>query len=145
MMKLKSISEEEIETMSYDDIAYVILKEKGKKMKLLDLFNEVIEQLKLNKEEAENHLADFFSLLSTEKRFIQLDKGFWDLRENHTSKVELSDIEEDDEEDEIEVEEEQTPEEDEMYIDETKESDDDEVEDEYKDLVVIDDDMESEL
>ncbi|MCI6349876.1 MAG: DNA-directed RNA polymerase subunit delta [Tenericutes bacterium] len=145
MMKLKSISEEEIETMSYDDIAYVILKEKGKKMKLLDLFNEVIDQLKLNKEEAENHLADFFSLLSTEKRFIQLDKGFWDLRENHTSKVELSDIEEDDEEDEIEVEEEQTPEEDEMYIDETKESDDDEVEDEYKDLVVIDDDMESEL
>lgn len=145
MMKLKSISEEEIETMSYDDIAYVILKEKGKKMKLLDLFNEVIDQLKLNKEEAENHLADFFSLLSTEKRFIQLDKGFWDLRENHTSKVELSDIEEDDEEDEIEVEEEQTPEEDEMYIDEIKESDDDEVEDEYKDLVVIDDDMESEL
>lgn len=145
MMKLKSISEEEIETMSYDDIAYVILKEKGKKMKLLDLFNEVIDQLKLNKEEAENHLADFFSLLSTEKRFIQLDKGFWDLRENHTSKVELSDIEDDDEEDEIEVEEEQTPEEDEMYIDETKESDDDEVEDEYKDLVVIDDDMESEL
>lgn len=145
MMKLKSISEEEIETMSYDDIAYVILKEKGKKMKLLDLFNEVIDQLKLNKEEAENHLADFFSLLSTEKRFIQLDKGFWDLRENHTSKVELSDIEEDDEEDEIEVEEEQTPEEGEMYIDETKESDDDEVEDEYKDLVVIDDDMESEL
>lgn len=145
MMKLKSISEEEVETMSYDDIAYVILKEKGKKMKLLDLFNEVIDQLKLNKEEAENHLADFFSLLSTEKRFIQLDKGFWDLRENHTSKVELSDIEEDDEEDEIEVEEEQTPEEDEMYIDETKESDDDEVEDEYKDLVVIDDDMESEL
>lgn len=145
MMKLKSISEEEIETMSYDDIAYVILKEKGKKMKLLDLFNEVIDQLKLNKEEAENHLADFFSLLSTEKRFIQLDKGFWDLRKNHTSKVELSDIEEDDEEDEIEVEEDQTPEEDEMYIDETKESDDDEVEDEYKDLVVIDDDMESEL
>lgn len=145
MMKLKSISEEEIETMSYDDIAYVILKEKGKKMKLLDLFNEVIDQLKLNKEEAENHLADFFSLLSTEKRFIQLDKGFWDLRENHTSKVELSDIEEDDEEDEIEVEEEQNQEDDEMYIDETKESDDEEVEDEYKDLVVIDDDMESEL
>lgn len=145
MMKLKSISEEEVETMSYDDIAYVILKEKGKKMKLLDLFNEVIDQLKLNKEEAENHLADFFSLLSTEKRFIQLDKGFWDLRENHTSKVELSDIEEDDEEDEIEVEEEQNQEEDEMYIDETKESDDEEVEDEYKNLVVIDDDMESEL
>ena len=144
-MKLKSISEEQIETMSYDDIAYVILKEKGKKMKLLDLFNEVIDQLKLNKEEAENHLADFFSLLSTEKRFIQLEGGYWDLRENHTAKIELTDL--DDEEDltdEIEEEGNEEIEED-MYIDETKESDDDEAEDEYKDLVVIDDEMDSDL
>ena len=144
-MKLKSISEEQIETMSYDDIAYVILKEKGKKMKLLDLFNEVIDQLKLNKEEAENHLADFFSLLSTEKRFIQLEGGYWDLRENHTAKIELTDL--DDEEDITdEIEEERNEEiEEEMYIDETKENDDDEAEDEYKDLVVIDDEMDSDL
>lgn len=144
-MKLKSISEEQIETMSYDDIAYVILKEKGKKMKLLDLFNEVIDQLKLNKDEAENHLADFFSLLSTEKRFIQLEGGYWDLRENHTAKIELTDL--DDEEDLTdEIEEERNEEiEEDMYIDETKESDDDEAEDEYKDLVVIDDEMDSDL
>lgn len=144
-MKLKSISEEQIETMSYDDIAYVILKEKGKKMKLLNLFNEVIDQLKLNKEEAENHLADFFSLLSTEKRFIQLEGGYWDLRENHTAKIELTDL--DDEEDLTdEIEEERNEEiEEDMYIDETKESDDDEAEDEYKDLVVIDDEMDSDL
>lgn len=144
-MKLKSISEEQIETMSYDDIAYVILKEKGKKMKLLDLFNEVIDQLKLNKEEAENHLADFFSILSTEKRFIQLEGGYWDLRENHTAKIELTDL--DDEEDLTdEIEEERNEEiEEDMYIDETKESDDDEAEDEYKDLVVIDDEMDSDL
>lgn len=144
-MKLKSISEEQIETMSYDDIAYVILKEKGKKMKLLDLFNEVIDQLKLKKEEAENHLADFFSLLSTEKRFIQLEGGYWDLRENHTAKIELTDL--DDEEDLTdEIEEERNEEiEEDMYIDETKESDDDEAEDEYKDLVVINDEMDSDL
>ena len=144
-MKLKSISEEQIETMSYDDIAYVILKEKGKKMKLLDLFNEVIDQLKLNKEEAENHLADFFSLLSTEKRFIQLEGGYWDLRENHTAKIELTDL--DDEEDLTdEIEEERNEEiEEDMYIYESKESYDDEAEDEYKDLVVIDDEMDSDL
>ena len=114
-------------------------------MKLLDLFNEVIDQLKLNKEEAENHLADFFSLLSTEKRFIQLEGGYWDLRENHTAKIELTDL--DDEEDLTdEIEEERNEEiEEDMYIDETKESDDDEAEDEYKDLVVIDDEMDSDL
>ena len=32
-MKLKSVNESDIETMSYDDIAYVILKEKGSKIK----------------------------------------------------------------------------------------------------------------
>ncbi len=145
-MKLKSVNEEQIETMSYDDIAYVILKEKGKKMKLLDLFNEVIYQLKLDKEEAEQHLADFFSLLSTEKRFIQLEGGYWDLRENHTAKIELSDLDdEDDLADELEEDIEEDIEDDDMYIDETKESDDDEAEDEYKDLVVIDDEMDSDL
>lgn len=143
-MKLKTVREEEIETMSYDDIAYVILKEKGKKMKLLDLFNEVCEQLKLDKSKSEDYIADFFSLLSTEKRFIQLDKGFWDLRENHTAKIEISDIEEEVEE-EIEEEVEDEIEEEAMYIDETKEVDDDDSEDEYKDLVVIDEDIEADL
>ena len=32
-----------------------------------------------------------------------------------------------------------------MFIDETKESDDDEVEDEYKDLVVVDEENEADL
>ena len=72
-MKLKSVNESDIETMSYDDIAYVILKEKGSKMKLLDLFNEVCNQLHLNETEADKYIGDFFSLLSTEKRFIQLE------------------------------------------------------------------------
>ena len=86
-MKLKSVNESDIETMSYDDIAYVILKEKGSKMKLLDLFNEVCNQLHLNETEADKYIGDFFSLLSTEKRFIQLEGGYWDLRENHTAKI----------------------------------------------------------
>ena len=143
-MKLKSINESDVETMSYDDIAYVILKEKGNKMKLLDLFKEVINQLHLNEEESDKYIGDFFSLLSTEKRFIQLEGGYWDLRENHTAKIELNDLmDEEDEEEMNEIEEE--PIEDDMYIDETKDIDDDTPDDEYKDLVIIDDDDESEL
>ena len=57
-MKLKSVNESDIETMSYDDIAYVILKEKGSKMKLLDLFNEVCNQLHLNETEADKYIGD---------------------------------------------------------------------------------------
>ena len=38
-MKLKSIDKDTLETMQFDDIAYIILKEKGKKMKSNDLEN----------------------------------------------------------------------------------------------------------
>ncbi len=142
-MKLKGITEEQLETMSYDDVAYEVLKERGKKMSLSDLFDAVCELMNLDKSAKDDYIAEFFTLLSTEKRFIKLDKGFWDLRENHTAKIELSELEE---EEETETEEEtEEEEEDTMYIDETKEVDDDEAEDEYKDLVLIDEDSEAEL
>ena len=79
---------EEIETLSFDDLAYIILKEKGKKMKTTDLFKTVCELQNLNEKVYEEQIADFFTLLATEKRFIQLDKGCWDLRENHYVKIE---------------------------------------------------------
>lgn len=144
-MKLKSITDEEIETMSYDDLAYIILKEKNKKMKTGDLFKTICELQNLSESVYEDTIADFFTLLATEKRFIQLDKGYWDLRENHQAKIELDEV--DDEEDELTEEDtyEETLDTDDMYIDETKETDDDEVDDEYKDLVVVDEENELEL
>lgn len=148
MMKLKGVKEEELETMSYDDIAYLVLKENKSKMKLLDLFNEVALQLKLDPSTVEEHVGDFFSLISTEKRFIQLENGYWDLRENHTTKIELDNLDdeiEDDEELEDDIDEEDdnlNEEEDEMYIDENKDIDDDESDDDLKDLVMLDDEME---
>lgn len=144
-MKLKSITDEEIETMSYDDLAYIILKEKNKKMKTGDLFKTICELQNLSESVYEDTIADFFTLLATEKRFIQLDKGYWDLRENHQAKIELDEV--DDEEDELTEEDtyEEVLDSDDMYIDETKETDDDEVDDEYKDLVVVDEENELEL
>ena len=144
-MKLKTVTEEQLETMSYDDVAYVILKERGKKMSLNDLFTAVCDVLKLDEKAKEDYIAEFFTLLSTEKRFIKLDKGFWDLRENHTSKIELNELEEDDDTESEEQDEETTEEDDSMYIDETKDIDDEETEDEYKDLVLIDDEGEADL
>ena len=42
-MKFKSVSIEELETLPFDDIAYIILKEKGKKMKINDIFKTHIK------------------------------------------------------------------------------------------------------
>lgn len=135
-MKLKSISKDEIESLQFDDLAYVILKEKGKKMKITDIFKYICELQNLSENAFEEQIGDFFTLLSTEKRFVQLDKGYWDLRENHSIKLET---EEDDEEilEDTSLEENENNLE-EPYIDETKEIDDDDIEDDYKDLVILD-------
>ncbi len=137
-MKLK-LTEEELETMSYDDVAYAVLKHNKKKMKIQDLFKNVIEIMHLPESDFESHIGDFFGLISTDQRFLMLDKGFWDLKENHKTKVV---IEEDDEvEEDIKDEiEEENEEDEEINYDNDDLVDDDETEDDLKDLVIIDDD-----
>ncbi len=143
-MKLKNISEEELETMSYDDIAYEILKETGKKAKIADLFKNVCELLNLSDAVYENQIGEFFQVLSTDQRFTMLDNGYWDLKTRHKSNI-VMDIEEDDdvpaelEEEEEDLEEKEN--EDIFYDDNV--TDDDEAEDELKDLAIIDEDDES--
>lgn len=144
-MKFKNKTMEELETMPFDDLAYEILKEKGKKMKTADIFKIICEILNLSDSEFEAQIADFFTLLATEKRFIQLEKGFWDLRENHTAKIELDEVEDEEEILEESEDEEETEDEDDLYIDETKDADDDDTEDDLKDLVVLDEENEIDL
>ena len=140
-MKLKSIDKDTLETMQLDDIAYIILKEKGKKMKITDILRTICDALGMTDKEYENQIGDFFTLLATEKRFIQLEKGYWDLRENHTSEINIQDLE-DDMDDDIELE---NPEEDNIneedegdYYDTIDDMDDDDSDDDLKDLVIVD-------
>lgn len=137
-MKLKDIGKEELELMSYSDIAYKILEETKKKMKVTDLFRTICDLLGLTEAEYESQIADFFELLTTDKKFIMLDNGYWDLRTRHSEKMV---VEEDDDEYEEEIEEPEPVEEPEddldNYYDEN--SDDDSGEDDLKDFVVIDD------
>jgi len=144
-MKFKTINKEDLETMSFDDIAYVILKEKNKKMKVSDIFRIICDELNLGDSAYENQIGDFFALISTEKRFIQLEKGYIDLRENHTSEININDIE-DDETDEEEIEDSQEDDNDEEndYYDDIDDMEDDPEEDDYKDLVIVDEGYEDE-
>lgn len=135
-MKIKSLSKEELETMPFDDISYVILKEKGKKMKINEIFKIICDSLNLSDEEYENSIGDFFTLLTTEKRFIQLEKGYFDLRDNHSKKVKLEDDEDDDEIGNIEATlKEETDNTEEDYYDDNE---DDDSEEELKDFIIID-------
>ena len=141
-MKFKTVTKEELEVLPFDDIAYIILKEKGKKMKITDIFRIICDSLELGDEVYENQMGDFFSLMSTEKRFIQLEKGYWDLRENHTAEISIKEIE-DELDDDVEIAEDKYEDEEETgYYDELDDAEDDKEDDDYKDLVVVDEDDE---
>ena len=90
------LTDEEKETLSYDDVAYLILNDEKKKIKIQDLFKKVIKVMGLPESEYEEGIGDFFELITTDKRFIILDKGYCDLKINHSTKVIIDD--DDDEE-----------------------------------------------
>ena len=124
-MSIKKMSIEELELMSYNDIAYEIIKEdKKKKYNTPTLFKEVCKLLGLSDEEFAEKLGDFFTALTTDGRFILIDSTTWDLKENHKVKI----VVDDGDEEEIESDEEDENE------DETEETDD--IEDDYSDEAV---------
>lgn len=143
-MSLKTMKKDELELMSNKDIAYMILEESKRKLNTADLFKKIIKLLDLPESTFEKKIADFYTALSTDKRFILLDNGKWDLRSNHTSDKVIKVTDEDEEESDEETEEEEEIEEDELEedsFDDTDESDyDDDTNEELKDLVVIDED-----
>ena len=143
-MKLKDLSREELEAMSYDDIALMIITESGKQYKINELFKQVCDLLGLSEAVFMDKLPAFFDVLSTDHRFIMLENGTWDLKTKHSTKVVFeSDDEEDLEEIEAEeeVEEEIEEENEDIFNDNEDEIDDDD--DDLKDLVIIDEDEEA--
>ena len=143
-MAITKLTNEELESMSYTDIAEYVLEQKGKKMKIGDIFMEVIKLRGDNPDVIfEEKIGDFFGLVSTDKRFIMLDKGMFDLSKNHKNKIDMS-LDEEEDEEEIVVEDEELEEDEEVInYDEAIDVDDDQEEDDYKDLVVIDSDDDS--
>ena len=102
---LSKMSKENLEMLSYAKIAELYLKENKKPMNTADLFKEVCKLLELSDEEYQERIGDFFESLTTSKEFILLNDGNWDLRANHSVKIDIDDIYEevDSEEDDEDV------------------------------------------
>lgn len=141
-MSLKKMKKEELELLSNKDISCLILEESKKSMNTAELFKEIIELLELPASTFENKIADFYTALSTDKRFILLKDGTWDLRNHHTSDKVVKVTEEDDEDEEISEEKEETDEEldEDNYDDQEPEDYDEDTNEELKDLVILDED-----
>ena len=143
-MKLSKMKKEDLELLSNKDITYYLLEEDGKS-NTADLFKKIVQLLELPASTFEDKIGDYYTLLTTDKRFIMLEDGCWDLRSRHTSdKVLKVSIEDEEEEDTEELKEDSIlP--DEMIEDsydsgDEEEDDYDDTEEDLKDLVVVDED-----
>lgn len=142
-MSLKKMKKEELELLSNKDIACLILDESKKSMNTAELFKQIIGLLELPESTFENKIADFYTALSTDKRFILLKDGTWDLRNHHTSDKVIKITEDDDEDEEI-IEEKDENDDEELdednYDDQEPEDYDEDTNEELKDLVILDED-----
>jgi len=136
-MSLNNMTIEELELMSYEDIAYVLLKENKKSINTPTIFKKICELLNLSDEEYASKIGEFYTSLTTDKRFLLLENAEWDLRDNHSVEI----VMDDEEEIEEETEEEEIEEEIEEDIDEII---DDDLDDDLDDLEIIDPDEEEE-
>lgn len=127
-MKLKNMSKEELELMSYTDLTEMLLKENKKPMNTPTVFHKICDLLGYSDDEYASKIGDYYTSLTIDKRFVLLDNNEWDLRDHHS--IDLS-LEEDDEEDEEMMEEDvvEEPEEEEENIDEVNTDEELEVDD----------------
>lgn len=138
-MNLSKMTKEELETLSYADLTEMILKEEKNSLNTPSIFKKICKLLELSDDEYSSQIGDFYTSLTTDKRFILLDNACWDLRDRHKIEIVLDDEEEADEafEDEDNEEDDNETEEDDIDAidDESIEQNDD-----LDDLTILDED-----
>ena len=137
-MKLSKMKKEDLELLSYTNIAKLYLEENKTTMNTADLFKEICKLLDLTERDYQNKIADFFQSLTTSKEFVLLEDGKWDLKTNHKAKKididELYEEKEEDEEEDFDYEEEESEEDDEYN---SIDDEDEYAEDDLSDLTIL--------
>ena len=131
---LNKMNKEELETMSYTDLTEMIIKEEKKSLNTPTIFKKICDLLNLSEDEYTAQIGDFYTSLTTDKRFTLLDNACWDLRDKHALDII---IDEDDDEEEIDEDDDNAGDEDknsETEEDDLESIDDDESIDEDDDL-----------
>lgn len=135
---IKNMAKEDLEILSYTDLTELILKEENKPLNTPTIFRKICDLLDFTDEEFYDKIGEYYTSLSTDKRFVFLENNEWDLREKNPVDIILDDDE--DEEEEIDEEneeiEEEEYEEDISDVIEDEELDDGE---ELEDLAILSD------
>lgn len=142
-MKLKDMSKEELELLSYTDLTERVLKESNGSMNTPTVFRKICDLLEYSDDQYVAKIGDYYTSLTIDKRFVLLDNNEWDLRDRHRVSISLDEEDEEEILDEEEVEE-APEEEEEENIDETENEDELDVDDEddLEELNIVTDDEE---
>ena len=122
---IKNMPKEELEILSYSDLTELILKEENKPLNTPTIFRRICDILGYDDEEYTNKIGDYYTSLTTDKRFVFLDTNEWDLREKNPVDIVM-----DEDEDEEEIEDEEMNEENQEEISEYEDEIDTMMEDE---------------
>lgn len=136
-MNIRNLPLEELELLSYADIAYELLKEDRKPLKTPVLFKEVCSLLEISEDAMFDMIGEFYTALTTDKRFVLLDDAEWDLKEFHIVKTIIEDEEENSEEDEEEVDPEEVTETEDELVEQDIEDYEDIEDDDLDDLSIL--------
>lgn len=92
------------------DVAKDTLIKNNHRMAFLDLWNNVSKEMNFSPTQAEDNIAQFYSDLSLDSHFVNLEGNSWDLKTRHTFSETVTDTDmiavDDDDEEEEEIEEE---------------------------------------
>ncbi len=146
-MNLNKMQKEELETLSYTDLTEMILKEEKKSLNTPSIFKKICSLLELTDEEYASQIGDFYTSLTTDKRFVLLENACWDLRDKHKIDINLNEDDEDEEdEDEDDSEEDENVETvSSEHIDSMEDEEGIEQDDDLDDLTILnEDEMEDE-
>lgn len=139
-MSLNNMTKEQLEILSYTDLTEMILKEEKKAINTPTIFKQICKLLELSDEEYASQIGEFYTSLTTDKRFILLDDAKWDLRDKHSVNIIIDTEDEDDDEDGDEDSDDTVVETVESEdIDEMEEEEGIDQDDDMEDLIIIDD------
>lgn len=90
---------------SMTDIAFQVMEEHRSSMPFVQLWTTVSKELGFNETQFEDNIAQFYTDLSMDGRFLSMPQNTWDLRSRHTYSETVMDtdsisLEEEDEDDE---------------------------------------------
>ncbi|MEF9962275.1 MAG: DNA-directed RNA polymerase subunit delta [Erysipelotrichaceae bacterium] len=92
------------------DVGFELMTKKKKQTTFLKLWEEVSQAMGLDEQQAEDNIAQFYTDIALDNRFVHMGDNKWDLRSRHTFKEVVVDTDAliiDDENDDLEYEKEE--------------------------------------